>query len=62
MAKIAAQQDMSMKELYAKLGIESKKIEVAEKKAGADNLTRLSEIERKENELAFKERTGRQGI
>lgn len=62
MAKIAAQENLTLKQLAAKLGIESQKIEVAKRKAGVDNLTRLAEIERKKEELAFKDRTGRQGI
>ena len=62
MAKLAAQENITIKQLQAQLGIESQKIEVSKQKAGLDNMTKLSEIERKQEELAFKERTGRQGI
>lgn len=62
MAKLAADNDISLKQLYANLGIKEKELELNRQKIGTDNLTKIAEIERKENELAFKARTGRQGI
>lgn len=61
-AKLALQEKISLAQLYAKLGVDEKKMQQDRELAGAKNLTTLAEIERKENELAFKERTGRQGI
>ena len=62
MMTLAVQENLKLKELYAKLGIEQNKVEAGDRKAGVENLTRIAEIERKQDELAFKERTGRQGI
>ena len=62
MAKIASDEGLKMEEIYAKVGIEREKLNVVQKIAGAGELTKISEIERKREELAFKERTGRDGI
>lgn len=62
MAKLALEEKITLEGLYAKLGIEREKIQLSGKVAGLNNLTKVAEIERKEDELAFKESTGRQGI
>ena len=62
MAKLAIEEKITLEALYAKLGIEREKIKLSGKVAGLANLTRVAEIERREDELSFKEKTGRQGI
>jgi hypothetical protein len=62
MSKIAMQENITMQQLYAKLGVDEKKMQHEKELAGARNLTTLAEVERKERELDFKARTGRQGI
>lgn len=62
MAKLALEEKITLEGLYTKLGIEREKIQLSGKVAGLNNLTKVAEIERKEEELAFKESTGRQGI
>ena len=62
MAKLAIEEKITLEALYAKLGIEREKIKLSGKVAGLANLTRVAEIERREEELSFKEKTGRQGI
>lgn len=61
-AEIASKENMTLKELYEKLGVDKERMQHEKEKAGADNLTKLAEVERKERELQFKEQTGRQGI
>lgn len=68
-AKIASKENITMAELQAKLGIELEKMNLGvgkmdqdRKVAGANNLTKLAEVERKGEELEFKRQTGRQGI
>jgi len=62
MAKIAAQQEISVQQLYQKLGLDQEKLKQDREIAGAKNLTTLAGVEQKEKELQFKAQTGRQGI
>ena len=54
-ARLAQEKEISMEDLYAKLGIESSKL------AANNEMIRLQETNKK-NELLFKATTGRQGI
>ena len=68
-ATIAAKEKLTIIELQAKLGLEQGraahgmvKTQQDREIAGANNLTKLAEVERKGEELQFKATTGRQGI
>ena len=62
MAKIAAQQEISLEQLYTKLGVDQEKMKQERELAGAKNLTTLAGVEQKERELNFKAESGRDGI
>ena len=69
MAKIAAEQDITVKKLYTQLGIEGEKrmnerekINVDKAVRSATNITKLADVQNKYNELEFKKETGRPGI
>ena len=61
-ANIAAKENITVMQLQTKLGVDQQKLDLDKMIAGANNLTSLAEVERKGEELKFKERTGRQGI